>query len=127
MSATRKVVREKARVARDLIKGHLLMPELSAELIAQKGIGAFRFSTALIEWLQSELESICDECKILMKPPAGIFWSRIQSFPISNCVSCSRRRRGSHAAVGIEGVSHHIILCMNSELFSSFRLLKMSE
>jgi len=58
MSATREVVREKARVARDLIKGHLLMPELSAELIAQKGIGAFRFSTALIEWLQSELESL---------------------------------------------------------------------
>jgi len=50
MSATREVVREKARVARDLIKSHSLTPELSAELFAQKGIGAFRFSAALIEW-----------------------------------------------------------------------------
>jgi len=58
MSATREVVREKARVARDLIKSHPLTPELSAELFAQKGIGAFRFSAALIEWSQSELEGL---------------------------------------------------------------------
>ena len=58
MSVTREVVREKARVARDLIKSHPLTPELSAELFAQKGIGAFRFSAALIEWSQSELESL---------------------------------------------------------------------
>jgi len=48
MSATREVVREKARVARDLIKSHPLTPELSAELFAQKGIGAFRFSATLM-------------------------------------------------------------------------------
>ena len=58
MSATRKVVRVKARVARDLIKSHPLMPELFAELFAQKGISAFRFSAALIEWLQSQLEGL---------------------------------------------------------------------
>jgi len=58
MSATREVVREKARVARDLIKSHPLTPELSAELFAQKGIGAFQFSAALIEWSQSELEGM---------------------------------------------------------------------
>ena len=58
MSVTREVVREKARVARDLIKSHPLTPELSAELFAQKGISAFRFSVALIEWLQSELEGL---------------------------------------------------------------------
>jgi len=56
MSATREVVREKARVALDLIKSHPLTPELSAELFAQKGIGAF--SAALIEWSQSELEGL---------------------------------------------------------------------
>jgi hypothetical protein len=55
MSATREVVREKARVARDLIKSHPLTPELSAELFAQKGIGAFWFSMALIKLSQSEL------------------------------------------------------------------------
>jgi len=45
-------------VARDLIKSHPLTPELSAELFAQKGIGAFRFSAALIDWSQSELEGL---------------------------------------------------------------------
>ena len=58
MSATREVVREKARVVRDLIKSHPLRPELSAELFAQKRISAFRFSAALIEWSQSELEGL---------------------------------------------------------------------
>ena len=52
MNATREIVREKARVARDLIESHLLTPELSAKLFAQKGIGTFR----LIQWSQSELE-----------------------------------------------------------------------
>jgi len=52
MSATRQVVREKVRVARDVIKSHPLplLLSLSAELFAQKGIGAFQFSAALIEW-----------------------------------------------------------------------------
>ena len=58
MSTTREVVRGKARVARDLIKSHPLTPELAAELFAQKGSGTFRFSEALIEWSQSELEGL---------------------------------------------------------------------
>ena len=58
MSATRDLVREKVRVAHDLIKSHPLTPELSAELFAPKGIGAFQFSAALIEWSQSELEGL---------------------------------------------------------------------
>jgi len=58
MSASREVVREKARVARDLIKSHPPTPELSAEIFAQTGIGAFRFSAALIEWSQSELKGL---------------------------------------------------------------------
>jgi len=58
MSATRKVVREKARVARDLNKSQPLTPELSAKHFAQKGISAFWFSAALIEWSQGELESL---------------------------------------------------------------------
>ena len=35
-SATRELVRKTARVARDLIKSHPLMPELSVKLFAQK-------------------------------------------------------------------------------------------
>jgi len=57
-SATREVVREKAKVARDLIKSHPMTLELSAELFAKKEIGAFRLSAALIEWSQSELEEL---------------------------------------------------------------------
>jgi len=52
MATTREVVREKARMARNLIKCHPLSPpELSAELFAQsrKEIGAFQFSAAVIE------------------------------------------------------------------------------
>jgi len=41
MSATREIVREKARVTRDLFKSHPLAPQLSSDLFAQKGIGAF--------------------------------------------------------------------------------------
>ena len=43
---------------RDLIESHPLTPELSAELFAQKGIGALPFSAVLIEWSQSELEGL---------------------------------------------------------------------
>ena len=58
MSATRQVVCDKARVARNLSKSHPLTPELSAELFAQKGIRAFRFSAALMQWSQSEFEGL---------------------------------------------------------------------
>jgi len=63
----------------------------------------------------------CDESKILTKPPAGILWSRNQSFPISSGVSCSRRRPGSYAAVGIDGALHCMLLRMNSEPFLSVK------
>jgi len=46
--------------------------------------------------------------------------------PISDGVSCSRRRRGSYAAVGIERASHRMLLRMDSEPFSSIGLLTMS-
>jgi len=52
------VVREKARVARDLIKSRSLTPELSAELLTQKNVGAFQFSAVLIEWLQGSAEDL---------------------------------------------------------------------
>jgi len=58
MSATREVVREKARAAHDLIKSHPLTPELSAEFFTQKGISDFQFSATIIEWSQSELEGL---------------------------------------------------------------------
>jgi len=68
----------------------------------------------------------CDESWIVTKLPAVTSWSRNQFFAITSGVSCSRRRPGSYAAVGIEGASHRMLLCMNSEPFLSIRLLTMS-
>ena len=68
----------------------------------------------------------CDESWILTKPPAGISWSRNQFFPITSGVSCSRRRPGSYADVGIEGASHRMLLRMNSGPFLSIGLLTTS-
>jgi len=65
----------------------------------------------------------CDESWILMKPPAGISWSRNQVFHVTSGISCSERRQKSYAAVGIEGTSHRMFLRMNSELFLSIGLL----
>ena len=58
MTATKVLVYKKAAEARNLIKCHPLTPELAIELFAQKGIGTFRFSTALIEWSKGELEGL---------------------------------------------------------------------
>ena len=76
-----------------------------------------RPSVAIIVVSSTRSSHTCDESEILTKPPAGIFWSRNQSFPTSSGISCSRRTRGSYAAVGIEGASHRMLLRINSEPF----------
>ena len=58
MRATKKVVRQKIIAARDLIKCHPLTPELATELFKSKGMGVFRFSAALIECSESELNDV---------------------------------------------------------------------
>jgi len=68
----------------------------------------------------------CDESWILTKPPAEISWSRNQFFPITSGVSCSRRRPGSHADVGIEGASHRMLLRIASKPFFAIGLLTTS-
>jgi len=79
MSATREVVRENARVARDVIKSHSLTPELSAKLFAQKRIGAFQFSEALIEWSQNELEGLQKICVQAYTNAWHVPWSTANS------------------------------------------------
>jgi len=58
MRATKEVVRQKIIAARDPIKRNPLTPELATELFASKGMGVFRFSVALIEWSESELNDV---------------------------------------------------------------------
>jgi len=79
MSATREVVCEKARVARDLIKSYPLPPEHSPKLFAQKGISAFRFSAALIKWSQSELEGLQKIWVQAYKNACHVPWSTANS------------------------------------------------
>jgi len=58
MRATKEVVRQKIIAARDLIKCHPLTPELATESFTNKGMGVFRFSAALMEWSESELNYV---------------------------------------------------------------------
>jgi len=114
MSATREVVRENARVARDLIKSHPLTRELSAELFAHKGIGAFRFSAALIEWSQSELEGLQKIWIQAYKNAWHIPWSSVNSlytFPTAD---------GGHecplpSGVPTQALLQHVDQCMQHE------------
>jgi len=114
MSATRKVVREKARVARDLIKSHPLTPELSTELFAQKGISAFWFSAALIEWSQSMLEGLQKLRVQAYKNAWHVSWSSANSlytFPTPE---------GGHecplpSGVLTQALPQHVDLCMRHE------------
>ena len=62
MRATKEVVMQKIIAARDLIKSHPLTPELATELFTSKGMGVFRFSAALIEWSESELNDVKRFC-----------------------------------------------------------------
>ena len=73
-----------------------------------------RPSTVMILVSSTRSSHTCDKSQILTKPPAGIIWSRNQVFPIINSVSCSGRRRGSCANIGIDGASYCTYLCMNS-------------
>jgi len=114
MSVIREVVREKARVARDLIKSHPLTPELSAELFAQKEIGSFRFSSVLIEWSQSELEGLQKIWVQAYKNAWHVPWSTANSlytFPTAE---------GAHecplpSGVLTQALLRHVDQCMRHE------------
>jgi len=111
MSATREVVCAKARVARDLIKSHPLTPELSAELFAQKGISAFRFSAALIKWSQSELEGLQKIWVQAYKNACHVPWST------SNSLYTFPTAEGGHvchlpSGVLTQALLQHVDQCM---------------
>jgi len=62
MRATKEGVRQKIIAARNLIKCHLLTPELAMDLFTSKVMGVFHFSAALIEWSESELNDVKQLC-----------------------------------------------------------------
>jgi len=62
MRATKEVFKQKIIAAHDLIKCHPLTPKIATELFTIKGMGVFRFSVALIEWSESELNDVKRLC-----------------------------------------------------------------
>jgi len=114
MIATREVVRENARVARDLIKSHPLTPELSAKLLAQKIIGSFHFLAALIKWLQNELEGLQKIWVQAYKNAWHVPWSAASSpytFPTAE------GGHGCHLPSGVltQALLQHVDQCMRHE------------
>jgi len=77
MKATKEVFRQKIIAARDLIKCHpqALTLELATELFTSKGMGVFRFSAALIEWSESELNEVEQLCVQAYKNARHLLWS----------------------------------------------------
>ena len=53
--AQRQCLLEKTRNARDMIEHHPLTPEQAVELFVSVGVGAFRYSAALVPWTGAEL------------------------------------------------------------------------
>ena len=55
MTETKRRILEKTRNARDMIEHHPLTPEQAVELFVSVGVGAFRYSAALVPWTGAEL------------------------------------------------------------------------
>jgi len=75
MKATKEVVRQKIIAVHDLIKCHPLTSELATELFTSQGMGVFRFSAALIEWSESELNDVKRFCIQAYKNAWHLPWS----------------------------------------------------
>jgi len=80
MRATKEVVRQNIIAARNLIKCLPFTPELATELFTSKGMGVFRFSAALIEWPESELNDVKRLCVQAYKNAWHLPWSTASAF-----------------------------------------------
>jgi hypothetical protein len=58
MSATKTRIFKKTEDARDLLRHHPLTPEQAIDLFTSIGVGAFRYSAALVPWTEKELERL---------------------------------------------------------------------
>jgi len=58
MTATKTRIFKKTEEARDLLKRHPLTPEQAIDLFTSIGVGAFRYSAALVPWTEKELERL---------------------------------------------------------------------
>ncbi len=58
MSSTKERIFKKTEEARDLLRHHPLTPEQAIDLFTSIGVGAFRYSAALVPWTKKELERL---------------------------------------------------------------------
>jgi hypothetical protein len=58
MSNTKERIFKRTEEARDLLRHHPLTPEQAIDLFTSIGIGAFRYSAALVPWTKKELERL---------------------------------------------------------------------
>jgi hypothetical protein len=58
MSEMKERVRKKTQEAIDLMKHHPLTPKMAIELFTSIGVGAFRYSAALVPWTWTELQDL---------------------------------------------------------------------
>jgi len=103
--ATKDVVRQKIIAARDLIKCHPLTPELAAELFTSKGVGVFRFSAALIERSESELNDVKRLCVQAYKNAWHLIQSTASAFFIVRkhaqvMISIKKMSQSKHLFIG---------------------------
>jgi hypothetical protein len=58
MSDTKERIFRKTEETRDLLRHHPLTPEQAIDLFTSIGVGAFRYSAALVTWTERELERL---------------------------------------------------------------------
>jgi hypothetical protein len=58
MSSTKERIFKRTEEARDLLRHHPLTPEQAIDLFTSIGVGAFRYSAALVPWTEKELERL---------------------------------------------------------------------
>jgi hypothetical protein len=58
MSNTKERIFKRTEEARDLLRHHPLTPEQAIDLFTSIGVGAFRYSAALVPWTKKELERL---------------------------------------------------------------------
>jgi hypothetical protein len=58
MSNTKERIFKRTEETRDLLRHHPLTPEQAIDLFTSIGVGAFRYSAALVPWTEKELERL---------------------------------------------------------------------
>ena len=98
MSDTKEMIFRRTEEARDLLRHHPLTPEQVIDLFTSIGVGAFRYSAALVPWTEKELELLEAVCVQAYKCAWGLPWttaSDVFTLPIGTAGMAYPRRNGA--------------------------------